>query len=219
MLRASWALIVLLNTTWVVVLWRNHRRDHAWLAPFFTSYLVTDTFLFACGHPTSGGLGLITPALIGRDAWIGAQCMSWICWFVAPLFASMRLRYRVLPRMPIVIVVFIALLLSWSESFGISTEWRRLTMHLIYEPLVLIAAAAMLAAHVSSRVREGGSIDFLVFAVLWTSLLLGLKTLMLLDEQYLLMRWPAHAFFYIYYVTTVTTYWLTPRFKRWLVSS
>jgi hypothetical protein len=165
--------------------------------------------------PHTGGYDFLNSKHIGRELWVPMICVAWLSWFVAPFFAAVKLQRGRVPWAYLVPVIAIALLLSFSESLGLSTAARRIAMHAVFEPALLVLAVYFLTRYTIAHIKAGEDINFLCFAVLWMSLMLGLKLLLMLDHNFLLKRWPAHYFYYVFMLITVGYYIYDIKAKPW----
>ncbi len=213
----SWAVIVSINVAWVTYLCTRRRVDHPWLAAFFGVFAVTDTtsWLFDCR--ANGGLEIITPSLIGRTAWVGIVASLWISWFIALLVFILRLYRGKIPLLCLVVTAAISALVANAEALGASTMTRRLLMHAVAEPVLIVATLYYSGRYIARQVATGGRIDFLASAVILTTFMLAIRLLLLLDKRLLLERWQSHVLFYFYMSVVVAMYFFIPRLRRWFL--
>lgn len=117
------------------------------------------------------------------------------------------------------ITIMPLLLIATSELFGISPYSRRVLMHYVYEPIVLLTALILLGIYSWRKIQKGEAVDFLAFAASWTTIMLALKILLLFDANFKYQVLPSRAFFFIFMIITVVVYHTTPKVRKWLLLS
>lgn len=217
MLQISWAVITAINFSWVIYLWTRRRYDHPWLMWLFIIYAVDDGIFFVFGAPSFGGADLLNPLYFGRHIYIVVATFLWLIWYAAPLLFSVKIRYGRVSWAWYAATVIPMAIISMSEVFGLSVMTRRGLMHYVFEPVALVTAWVMVTKYTIAQIRDGEFPDFLAFVILVTTAPLGLKVLLLLNDQLLLMeRSAAHAYHYAHMTAVIVVYHAMPKFKKWL---
>lgn len=218
-MTASWTAIVLVNWLWLLHLWHRRHHDHRLLVPFFSVYVFSDTLGFLISSPKFGGLDLVPLQRLLYPLWGLFATSIWLSWYLAPLIVAIWLyRSRIGWRVWTVTIIPL-LLIATSQLFGLSPYSRRVLMHYVYEPIVLLTALILLGVYSWRKIQKGEAVDFLAFAAGWTAIMLALKVLLLFDANFKYQVLPSRAFFFIFMIITVVVYHTTPRIRKWLLLS
>lgn len=210
---ASWIFISLTNIVFTVFFWLKHKQNHNLLAPFFTLFTVTDLGMFIICPDELRGLGLI---ILPHDVWVAVASALWLSWFaLIPISALCLARDRL--KISWFFYYGVPLVgIACSELIGASPDTRRVLMHWAYEPAVLVCGGYVTCKHATREAAKGILPDFMVFVLAATTLLLGLKILLLLSPGLRLHRNLAHAYYYVHITSMLIMYFMQPRIKRWL---
>ena len=213
----SWAAITALNIAWTLFLWRRRDRDDSWLWKFFAVYTISDSIFWLAGTPDIGGLHLIRREHMGHDLWTLWVCALWFSWFLAPLFVALRLAHGRVSRCWIAAAVTVAVLLSASESLGLTPYQRRFLMHRMYEPALLSCAAWFVIRGSVAKIRKGELPRFLAYAVLASVTLLSIRLVWLYTLDLELRRVAARGLYFTYIGGVMLVYRYRSRIKRWML--
>jgi hypothetical protein len=216
-MRAAWCAVAVGNLTWCAVLLRHRRDNHPWLLPFFLLYTLTDVLMLAWSPTRLDGFALLGPT--NGPWWVFVAALAWLLWFVAPPLAAIRLWTGRAPWWTAALLMLGAVALSASEILGASVALRRGLMHIVFEPLCLIAALIIMWRYVSNVVNKGleKGIDYLAFAVQITAMMLLLKIGLILKDG-ILVKWMAYIFHGIYMFAAVGYYVFRRRYLMpWLL--
>jgi hypothetical protein len=213
---ASWAIITALNIGWTFYLWRRRHRDDPWLWKFFTTYTFTDATMWLGGDPSIGGLNILTQDLLGRDLWIAWICIFWFSWILAPLYAALKIARDRVGWGWISVTAGAAVLLSVSESLGLSSTERRFLMHRLFEPVLLLAAILVVVRASVSKIRDGEMPDYFALVVVATATLLLVRLTWLYDGGLLLQRVGARVLYFVYMFAIIVTHHYDERIRRWI---
>jgi hypothetical protein len=211
-----WAAITTINLAWVATLWRRRERDHPWLLPYFSTYFISDVIMWMGSSTAVGGLNLFTPNLVGRQPYVIGLCLVWCSWFCIPLFTARKLAHNRVGWRWVVVTVAIAVLVSASESLGLTPYQRRFLMHRLTEPAFLIVALWILVRHSVPKIRKGKAPSFLAFVVMASSVVLLIRLALLYSGKLELQRVGAVALYATYILAVVTLYFYDERIRRWM---
>jgi hypothetical protein len=166
--------------------------------------------------PDTGGFNLVGPSLIGRELWVGLVCILWSSWILVLLYAIVKLYYGRVSWKWLYPPAFIAVMLSFSESLGLSSMARRTAMHIYFEPLILLITLIMVGRYIAQRVSKGEELDFLSCVVLTTACMFMIRLLLMLDHRMMLSRPQSHVLFFFYMGVVISSYFLLPRMRAWM---
>lgn len=218
-MTASWTAIVLVNWLWLFHLWHRRHHDHPLLVSFFAVYVFSDTLGFLISSPKFGGLDLIPLQRLLHPVWTSCATSIWLSWYLAPLIVAIRLYRGNIGWKVWTVTVTPLLFIATSQLFGLSIYSRRVLMHYVYEPIVLISALILLGIYSWKQIRKGSAVDFLAFAAGWTAIMLALKILLLFNANFKYQVLPSRAFFFIFMIITIMVYHTTPKVRKWLLLS
>lgn len=214
-----WTAIVLVNFGWTAFLFRQRKREHnhpvLWL--FFGAYAFSDTIGYIGAPIAKGGLGLL-PTHEFFDLWVVIRTALWLAWSAAPVLAVVHLIKGKVPRWVWWAVLVPLTLVSVSEVLGAPTLMRRILVHWAMEPVCLGTAIVLSVWYMLRNALVGEDIDYLAFAVLWTSSLLGMKLIVLLDSNFKMNRAAAFAYFFVYIAICIAMYFVWIKINKWIQS-
>lgn len=214
----TWLAITISNYVWTTFLFlrRNKEYNHEWLWIFFAIYAVTDSIAFFSASTSIGGLAVI-PVYVFPKWWVTLATAFWLSWFAAPVLAMLRLITGKTKRTWLVYLFVPIIFISISELIGFSTYCRRSMMHHIYEPITLAISISLAIWYLWTSATKGEDVDFLSFASLWTSILLAMKILVLMDSNFKLNREASRIYYLVYISIMWIMYYVWHKVNRWLI--
>jgi hypothetical protein len=201
---------------WCIYLYKERKFNHSWLLPFFLVYFVSDTTMLFVSPARVGGFGFFNIQSFGWEVWVFIACLFWLSWFVIPIWCACKLLYGKIHWLYLWPLLILCIVLSGSETLGLSTVKRRFIMHVLVEPTMLILSMVLIVKYVARQIHYGERIDFLSYSVAITSMMLLLKLGLLFNGSGLLKRWQSHTFYFLFMATVVLAYFGHKRLLRWL---
>jgi len=217
-MSTSWLFIILVNIGWVGFLYLKRRENHPWLFPFFLLATIADVVGWLLSPPGVGGADLLSATIVGSSVWVVAVAACWLSWFLLVFLAAARLYLHKLPKALVVVLVGLTTAVALTQGAeAIPAVHRRAIMHFLLEPLLLLGALVFLSAHYTTAIQRGRNLDYMCYVVAVSIFCLGLKLIVMLDSNLLLLRRTAHAYYYIHIFALVGAYFVDRKVSRWLL--